>query len=115
MARWWLDIRDRVDGDFLPLTQETLSELLGVRRTTVTHVVRKLRASRAIRSNRRGFIEIYRTRLEAAACEGYEGMRSRIHRIVFPGGTKPPNHDPPVHQNTPPPHPPSVPRGPSAS
>src|SRR5260370_23172730 len=67
MARWLLHIRDRVDGDFLPLTQETLSELLGVRRTTVTHVVRKLRASRAIRSNRRGLIEIDRPRLGSAA------------------------------------------------
>jgi CRP-like cAMP-binding protein len=29
MARWLLHIHDRVDGDFLPLTQEALSELLG--------------------------------------------------------------------------------------
>ena len=98
MARWLLHIRDRVDGDFLPLTQETLSELLGVRRTTVTHVVRKLRASRAIRSNRRGLIEIDRPRLEAAACECYEVMRSRIDRIVSPEGMKPRIHAPPVHK-----------------
>ena len=31
LARWLLHIHDRVDGDFLPLTQEALSELLGVR------------------------------------------------------------------------------------
>ena len=78
MARWLLHIRDRADSDFLPLTQEALSELLGVRRTTVTHVVRKLRMSRAIRSNQRGVIEIDRPRLEAAACECYEVMRRRI-------------------------------------
>jgi CRP-like cAMP-binding protein len=78
MARWLLHIHDRVDGDFLPLTQEVLSELLGVRRTTVTHVVRKLRMSRAIRSHQRGVIEIDRPRLEAAACECYEVMRRRI-------------------------------------
>jgi CRP-like cAMP-binding protein len=96
MARWLLHIHDRVDGDFLPLTQEALSELLGVRRTTVTHVVRKLRASRAIRSNRRGLIEIDRPRLEAAACECYQIMRRRIDRIVSPEATKPRIQAPPL-------------------
>jgi CRP-like cAMP-binding protein len=92
MARWLLHIHDRVDGDVLPLTQEALSELLGVRRTTVTHVVRNLRTSRAIRSNRRGLIEIDRLRLEAAACECYEVMRRRINRIVSPEEMKPRIH-----------------------
>ena len=98
MARWLLHIHDRVDGDFLPLTQEALSELLGVRRTTVTHVVCKLRTSRAIRSNRRGLIEIDRPRLEAAACECYEVMRRRIDRIVAPEAMKPRVHAPPAHK-----------------
>jgi CRP-like cAMP-binding protein len=98
LARWLLHIHDRVDGDFLPLTQEALSELLGVRRTTVTQVVRKLRTSRAIRSNRRGLVEIDRPRLEAAACECYEVMRRRIDRIVSSEGMKPRIHAPPVHE-----------------
>jgi CRP-like cAMP-binding protein len=96
LARWLLHIHDRVDGDVLPLTQEALSELLGVRRTTVTHVVCKLRTSRAIRSNRRGLIEIDRPRLEAAACECYDVMRRRIDRIVSPEGMKPRIHALPV-------------------
>jgi CRP-like cAMP-binding protein len=96
MARWLLHIHDQTDGDFLPLTQEALSELLGVRRTTVTHVMRKLRTSRAIRSNRRGLIEIDRPRLEAAACECYEIMRRRIERIVSPEEMKPRVHGAPV-------------------
>jgi CRP-like cAMP-binding protein len=84
LARWLLHIHDRIDADALPLTQEALSELLGVRRTTVTHVVRKLRMSGAIRSDRRGLIEIDRRRLERAACECYELMRRRIDQIVSP-------------------------------
>ncbi|MET3845106.1 CRP-like cAMP-binding protein [Bradyrhizobium sp. OAE829] len=96
LARWLLHIHDRVDGDFLPLTQEALAELLGVRRTTVTHVVHKLRTLRAIRSNRRGLIEIDRPRLESAACECYDVMRRRIDQIVSPEGMKP--HIPPVHK-----------------
>jgi CRP-like cAMP-binding protein len=98
LARWLLHIRDQVDSDFLPLTQEALSELLGVRRTTVTQVVRKLRTSGAIRSNRRGLVEIDRRRLEAAACECYEVMRSRIDRIVSSEGMKPRIHAAPVHE-----------------
>jgi CRP-like cAMP-binding protein len=89
MARWLLHIHDRIDGDVLPLTQEALSHLLGVRRTTVTHVVRKLRVSGAIRSDRRGLIEIDRPRLEEAACECYEVMRRRHDEIVSPETIKP--------------------------
>jgi CRP-like cAMP-binding protein len=88
LARWLLHIHDRVDGDILPLTQEELSELLGVRRTTVTQVVQQLRTSRAIRSNRRGLIEIDRPRLEAAACCCYKAMCHRIDGIVSPGQAK---------------------------
>ena len=90
LARWLQQVHDRADGEVLPLTQDTLSELLGVRRPTVTHVVCKLRASGGIRSNRRGLIEIDRPRLEAAACECYQLMRRRIDRIVLTEEMKPP-------------------------
>lgn len=84
LARWLLHIHDRIDGDVLPLTQEALSQLLGVRRTTVTHVASKLRMSGAIRSDRRGLIEIDSVRLEEATCECYKVMRRRIDQIVSP-------------------------------
>lgn len=84
LARWLLHVHDRVEGDVLPLTQETLAEFLGVRRTTVTQVISKLREQGAIRSNRRSLIEIDRPRLEAAVCECYDLMRRRIGRIVQP-------------------------------
>jgi len=90
LARWLLQVRDRADGDVLPLTQETLAELLGVRRTTVTHVISKLRDSGAIRSNARSSIEIDRARLEAAACECYQLMRRRIDRIILMEEMEPP-------------------------
>jgi len=90
LARWLLQVRDRADGDVLPLTQETLAEFLGVRRTTVTQVISKLRDSGAIRSNGRSSIEIDRPRLEAAACECYQLMRRRIDRIILMEETDPP-------------------------
>jgi CRP-like cAMP-binding protein len=81
MARWLLDLRDRIDHDVLPLTQEALSQILGVRRTTVTLLMRKLRASGAIRSDRRGQIEVDRSRLAAVACECHETMRHEVEQI----------------------------------
>jgi CRP-like cAMP-binding protein len=92
LARWLLHIHDRIDGDVLPLTQEALAQLLGVRRTTVTHVVHKLKMSGAIRSDRRGSIEIDRPRLEQATCECYKLMRRRIDQIVSPEQKKPRMH-----------------------
>jgi CRP-like cAMP-binding protein len=75
MARWLLHLRDRIGHDVLPLTQEVISQILGVRRTTVTLLMRNLRASGAIRSDRRGQIEIDRSRLTAVACECHHAMR----------------------------------------
>jgi CRP-like cAMP-binding protein len=80
-ARWLLQLRDRVDHDALPLTQHALSQMLGVRRTTVTLVMRNLRALGAIRSDRRGMIEINRGRLAAAACECHNAMRLEVEEI----------------------------------
>jgi CRP-like cAMP-binding protein len=99
MARWLLHIHDRIDGDVLPLTQEALSQLLGVRRTTVTHVVRKLRTSGAIRTDRRGLIEIDKPRLEEVACDCCEIMRRRINEIFPPEAMKPRVQDTPSREN----------------
>ena len=98
MARWLLHIHDRIDGNIIPLTQETLSQLLGVRRTTVTLVVRKLRASGAVRSDRRGLVEIDRPRLEEATCECYEVMRRKIDQIFPPETMKPRIHATPARK-----------------
>src|SRR5438552_13634705 len=78
MPRWLLNLSDHIDHDVLPLTQEALSQILGVRRTTVTLLMRNLRASGAIRSDRRGQIEIDRSRLAAVACECHESMRLEV-------------------------------------
>ncbi|WMT72198.1 Crp/Fnr family transcriptional regulator [Bradyrhizobium sp. Ash2021] len=86
MARWLLQLRDRIDDDVLPLTQQTLAQILGVRRTTVTLLMRNLRARGAIRSDRRGLFEIDRARLEATVCECHSAMRLEVEEI-FPANT----------------------------
>jgi DNA-binding transcriptional MocR family regulator len=81
MARWLLQLHDRDPDDVVPLTQEALAQLLGVRRTTVTLTMSKLRAAGAIPSDGRGFVEVDRARLESVACECYALMQRRIDRM----------------------------------
>ncbi|WP_245320005.1 Crp/Fnr family transcriptional regulator [Bradyrhizobium sp. LMTR 3] len=81
MARWLLQLRDRVDHDVLPLTQQALSQIVGVRRTTVTLLMRKLRACGAIKSDRRGLIEIDPARLAAVACECHNVMHLEVEEM----------------------------------
>jgi CRP-like cAMP-binding protein len=68
-ARWLLGMQDRVKGSDVPVTQELLAEMLGVRRQSVSHVAGSLQKSAAIRY-RRGKIKILnRKALEAVSCE----------------------------------------------
>jgi CRP-like cAMP-binding protein len=71
LARWILQSRDRAGDDTIALTQEFLSEMLAVRRTSVSEVAQKLQEARLIRYSR-GVIEILdRKGLEQKACECY--------------------------------------------
>lgn len=81
MARWLLQLRDRIDHDVFPLTHQALSQMLGVRRTTVTLLMRNLRERGAIRTDQRGRIAIDRSRLAAAACECHDTMRREVEEI----------------------------------
>lgn len=81
MARWLLQLHDRVPSDLLPVTQEALAQLLGVRRTTAALTMSKLRAAGAVPSDRRGFVEIDRARLERVACDCYALMQDKIDRM----------------------------------
>jgi CRP-like cAMP-binding protein len=81
LCRWLLQTHDRGDGDIIPLTQEFLSEMLGVQRTTVTMLARELQELGLI-NYRRGRIEIAdRQRLEQRACECYETARRKIDKV----------------------------------
>ena len=52
LARWILMSHDRVDGDELPLTQEFMSWMLGVRRAGVSAAARGLQSQGVIRQSR---------------------------------------------------------------
>lgn len=77
-CRWLLQCRDRTDGDTIPLTQEYLSEMLGVRRTTVTEVAIKMQDACVIRYTR-GIIKIVDLqKLKSMSCECYETGRDEM-------------------------------------
>jgi CRP-like cAMP-binding protein len=85
LCRWILQTRDRADSDEIPLTQEFLAEMLGVRRTTVTLVAQTLQKAGLIRY-RRGHVTIVdRARLEESSCECYRSIREKTAQI-FPKG-----------------------------
>lgn len=85
LCRWLLQTQDRAGGDMITLTHEFLSQMLAVRRTTVTLVARSLQDAGAI-EYRRGKIRIVdRRKLEKRACECYKVVSQQIDKHL-PGG-----------------------------
>jgi len=75
IAMWLLMIRDRSDSDSLPLTHESLSEMLGCRRPSISEGLSQLQKAGAIRGGR-GYIRIVdRARLAEQSCECYADLR----------------------------------------
>jgi CRP-like cAMP-binding protein len=83
LCRWLLQTHDCMDGDTIPLTQEFLGQMLGVRRTSVTLAARLLQSAGMIRY-RRGHIQVVdRAALEDASCECYGAVQEHCSD-VFP-------------------------------
>lgn len=81
-ARWLLHTHDRVAGDSFVLTQEFLSQMLGVHRPTVSVAARMLSKAGLI-SYSRGRIEVIDRRgLEAAACSCYRVIADHYVRLL---------------------------------
>ena len=78
MCRWLLQAQDAVGGETLDLTQEFLSHMLGVRRTSVSASANKLQEEGLI-TYKRGVIRILdRKGLEKRSCECYGAVRAAI-------------------------------------
>jgi hypothetical protein len=81
LCRWLLQTHDCIDGNVIPLTQEFLGQMLGVRRTTVTIAARLLHSAGLIRY-RRGLIHIIdRAALEDIACECYAVVKHNADKV----------------------------------
>ncbi|MDP9238522.1 MAG: Crp/Fnr family transcriptional regulator [Chloroflexota bacterium] len=80
-ARWLLMTHDRVDAAQFPMTHDFLSEMLGVRRPSVSVAAKALQDAGLI-SYHRGKVTVRdRFGLEAASCECYRLIRERFDRL----------------------------------
>lgn len=97
-AKWLLTTHDHMSSSELPLTQEFLALMLGVRRPGVTVAAQALQDAGLIRYKRGRIALTDREGLEKVACECYDRIREdyekllgefMVPRAVGPGGGEP--------------------------
>lgn len=82
LSRWLLQSRDLLSSDTLPLTQEFLAQMLGVQRSSVTLVARKLQQAGLI-NYRRGRIHVLDVEgLQDSCCECYGAINAHFSRMI---------------------------------
>jgi len=80
LARWLLMSQDRLESDVVPLTQQSLANMLGTRRASVTVAAGVLQRAGLITYNR-GRVKIERRgRLETTSCECYQKLNEQFQR-----------------------------------
>jgi CRP-like cAMP-binding protein len=85
LARWLLTSSDAVESEELPLTQEFIATMLGVRRAGVTCAALTLREAGLITYNRGNIKILDRNGLEAVACECYQIIKDQFKTLVDNG------------------------------
>ncbi len=73
-CRWLLQSVDRAASETVGLTQELLAEMLGVRRTSVTDVARRMQDKGVITYSRGIITVLDRKALERLSCECYQSL-----------------------------------------
>jgi CRP-like cAMP-binding protein len=82
LARWLLRSRDLQGSDDLVLTQEFLSEMMGVRRTSVSVIANTFQQAGFIRYSR-GHIRILNLDgLRETSCECYQSVKTQADRLL---------------------------------
>ena len=81
-ARWILLTHDRVGSNRIPLTQEFLAHMLGVRRPSVTVAQAAMQRKGLIRYSRGKLEVLDREGLEKAACECYGVVRDEFQALL---------------------------------
>ncbi len=81
-CRWLLTTQDRVGSQELNITHEFLAQMLGVRRASVTEVLRPLQSDGLIRASRGKVVILDPKRLADASCECYGVIRDEYQRLL---------------------------------
>jgi CRP-like cAMP-binding protein len=82
LSRWLLRCRDLVGSEDLPLTQEFIAQMLGVRRTSVSIVANTLQQAGLIKY-KRGHISVLDLEgLQESACECYWTVKSLSDQLI---------------------------------
>lgn len=82
LCRWLLLSLDRLPGNQLVMTQELISNMLGVRREGVTEAAIKLQAAGIIRYSRGRITVLDRPMLEGRTCECYQVVKIEYDRLL---------------------------------
>jgi cAMP-binding proteins - catabolite gene activator and regulatory subunit of cAMP-dependent protein kinases len=85
LSNWLLVVRVRVNSNTLNLTQELISNALGVPRTGITMAAGSLQRAGLIRYSRGKIVILDPAKLEDKACECYRIIRDNINQ--FPNGS----------------------------
>lgn len=80
-ARWILTTHDRTETDRLPMTQEFLAEMLGVKRNAISIVARDLQRMGIIEYKRGRLTVIDRHALGRVSCECYGLVHAEIAKL----------------------------------
>lgn len=81
-ARWLLTVHDRVQADRFSLTHDFVSQMLGVRRASVTVTLGAFERAGMIRATRSRIEITDRPALEGVACECYGVVRAALARAM---------------------------------
>lgn len=82
LCRWLLLSHDRLRSDELVMTQDLISNMLGVRREGVTLAARQLKDQGLISYVRGTITLVNRAGLEAAVCECYQVVKTEYDRLL---------------------------------
>jgi CRP-like cAMP-binding protein len=81
-CRWLLITLDRMESNVVPLTHEFLAIMLGVRRASVTDVLRPLHEQGLVNNSRGAITILNREGLEKLSCECYRKLRDEFDRLL---------------------------------
>jgi CRP-like cAMP-binding protein len=82
LCRWLLLSLDRLASSEIPMTQQLIADMLGVRRVGVTQAAGRLQAAGLIRYQRGRIAVLDRPGLEMRACECYRVVKAEFDRLL---------------------------------